>query len=471
MYLKRLNISGTNIFLVLTLCSIIISYGIAKLGIIFGAPVIILLVGIPVTLFVILVPRFGFLLASGLSFFIAYINRWTFTMVPLAVVDIILYLTTIGILIKIGSGQGLKNFVTKYFKNPITYALLVWVIYNHFQLLNLNSTDILSKLLVIRQSWYSLLAYVIGVYVFENINSVKAFIKIILALSLLAAIFGLTQKHIGLLPFEREWLYSSPLRIRLYMVWGQVRAWSFLNDPTSFGLLMSTSAVTCIILMTGSFKFYKKVLLAICVIIMLLAMVASGTRTAFVIFLVGVGFFGLINIRSTRTQIACILVSLVCVIIYFGPFYSAPIQRIRSAFQGDKDPSMNVRLINKEKIRPYLLTHPIGGGSNATQGNNTSHILYGFPPDSGYLKIALELGYVGLLIILWLYYRASAFATQQYFNSQSREKKIVYLIILTSLLALFTAEVTQITISQKPFDLIVFAYFALLTRLKDIKQL
>src|SRR5690606_36244728 len=190
--------------------------------------------------------------------------------------------------------------------------------------------------------------------------------KIVLGLSIIAALYGLSQKHIGLLPYDHEWLYSSEEHILLGVIWGRVRAWSFLNDPSNFGLLMSFSSVISLILILGPYSTLKRVLLASGGVLMLLAMVASGTRTAFVMVTLGFAIFALLTLNNVKTVLFSVFVFMVFMIIYFGPFYSPAVQRIRTAFQGNEDASMNVRSKNKARIQPYIWSHPIGGGPGTT---------------------------------------------------------------------------------------------------------
>jgi putative inorganic carbon (hco3(-)) transporter len=458
------------IFFGLTVPSIILAFISVKFGAAAGILCILALISIAVLFLMITNVEFGFFLILVLSFFINYINRWTNGQVPFATLEIMMLFVFFGLLLKGGDLTGDKNGIAKYFKNPVTIALLIWVLYNLFQFLNPNSSNFIGKVIAIRQALYSLFGFIIALSVFNNIRSVKKFFKIALSFSLLAAIFGITQKYIGLLPFEREWLFSDPGRVRLFVIWGEIRVWSFLNDPTNFGLLMASSGLICIILMTGPYKVYKKVLLAVAGLSMFLGMVASGTRTAFIVVIVGFGIFGLVNLKNVRTQIISFVFFLTLIGVYFGPFYSPPIVRIRTAFQGGDDPSMNVRLINKERIRPYLWSHPIGGGPNTTgESSDNSHPLWGFPPDSGYLKIALELGYIGLILNLWLYYKSWSHLVSQYFQTVDWEKRTLQIAMLCSMIALSTAELTQITITQRPFDFFFIAYFAMIIRLKDLK--
>jgi putative inorganic carbon (hco3(-)) transporter len=466
---KSLNSSQFPVFIGLMVLALALAFGTARFGQNIGLLSILIIVGFPFLFLILANVRFGFFVVLVLTFFISFINRMSNYAVPILAVEIILILVIVGMLLQEISNPKIQRSFWAYYKNPIAIALLLWAIYNHFQFLNPNSSNLEGKIIAIRQSWFNLLGFTVALHVFADMKNIKAFFKIVITVSLLAALYGLSQKYIGLLPYDRDWLYASPIRMNLFIVWEGVRTWSFMNDPTNFGLLMGSTGIICFILITGPYLFYKKVLLGVSGSLMFLAMVGSGTRTAFVVVLVGFGMFGLLNIKSLRTQVISVTAILISLIIYFGPFYGASIVRFRSAFKGSEDPSMNVRLINKERIKPYLFSHPIGGGPNTTGGTKEmGHALSGFPPDSGYLRVALELGYIGLIITLWLYYKASAQLTSQFFQTTNTEKKTLYLAILASMMALCTAEVTQITINQKPFDFFFFSYFALIIRLKDI---
>jgi hypothetical protein len=446
---------------------------VAKVGINAGVALVGMIIGFPIIPLLITNTRFGFYSVLVLSLFISLIQRISNGLISVFLVEIMLWLVLAGFILRQMRTRGASKTNWKYYKDPLTIALIIWTIYIHLQFFNPNSTGFVGKLIAIRLSWYNLIGFILALSVFEDIRQIKFFFKLILGIALLAAIYGLTQKYVGLLPFENEWLYSSPVRMQLFIIWGQLRAWSILNDPANFGLLMAFCGLLCFVLMTGPYSLNRKILLGVSGVIMLVAMVSSGTRTAFVMVTVGFGIFGMLTINNFKTVIVTISILIVFLIIYFGPFYSAPILRVRTAFQGNEDASMNVRSENKKRIKPYMLSHPIGGGPNTTgeigKIQAPGHTLAGFPPDSGYLRIALEMGYIGLIIVLWLYYRASSKGLTQYFRTNDPEKRIIYLAIISSFLSLCTADITQLATSVKPFDFVLFSYFAMLIKLENFK--
>lgn len=458
------------IFFVLVFFAIAVPFIIVKGGVTIGILMLVAFVGVPVCILLISNIEFGFFSILVLSFFIPFIIKYTGGKVHVVVLEIMMFIVFVGFIIKQIRTHVNINTSWSELRTPIAVSFLVWIVYIHLQFFNPNSSALVGKINAIRSIWYSLLGFILALHVFAEMKQVKTFFKITLCVSLLAALYGLSQKYIGLLPYDREWLYASPERMNLGIIWGQVRAWSFLNDAANFGLLMAFSGLVCFMLMMGPYTLMRKIILGVSGSAMLLAMVASGTRTAFVMVTIGFAIFGLLTINNLKTILFSAFAFLVFMTIYFGPFYSAPVMRIRSAFQGNEDASMNVRSQNKARIQPYIYSHPIGGGPGTTGevGKEwaAGHPLAGFPPDSGFLRVALEVGFIGLMILMWLYFIASSEATKQYFRAKDREQKVFYMVILCSFVALCSADLTQLATTARPFDFFIFSYFAIIIKLR-----
>src|SRR5690606_15210108 len=92
-----------------------------------------------------------------------------------------------------------------------------------------------------------------------------------------------------------------------------------------------------------------------------------------------------------------------------GPFYGATMTRSGSTFNASEDPSVPVGGAERRRLQEYVKTHPIGGGLY-TVGHTGAryaphHELAGpWDPDSGYLLIALESGWIGLIIFQTLFF-------------------------------------------------------------------
>jgi hypothetical protein len=179
----------------------------------------------------------------------------------------------------------------------------------------------------------------------------------------------------------------------------------------------------------------------------MLALGYSGTRTAYVIVPGGLIIFFLTKLHDRNTIFAAMVFGVLALAILYGPFYSPTIIRIRTAFIGSKDASLNVRDVNRAKIQPYIYKHPMGGGVMTAGGAgeifNPGHPLAGFPPDSGYLRALLETGWIGLLFVALLTYYGVRYPVSNYFSSPDELSKLLNLCIAGCLMAIAVAQYAQ----------------------------
>ncbi|NJK83312.1 MAG: hypothetical protein HC912_05325 [Saprospiraceae bacterium] len=84
--------------------------------------------------------------------------------------------------------------------------------------------------------------------------------------------------------------------------------------------------------------------------------------------------------------------------------------RLQSAFSPQDDSSMQLRLRNQAYIQPFIQSHPFGTGLGSVgiwgKRFNTNSWLAGFAPDSAYVRVAVECGWVGLIIYLSMFFTA-----------------------------------------------------------------
>src|SRR5688500_13650711 len=118
------------------------------------------------------------------------------------------------------------------------------------------------------------------------------------------AFCGIYQEYFGLTDFEWEWMNSAPGRLDLYLIWGKLRKFSMLSDPSAFGLFMAASCLGCIVLAMGPFKSSYRILLGILGLIMFISMSYSGTRTAMAMVAVGIAFFIIMTLQNRKTILA-----------------------------------------------------------------------------------------------------------------------------------------------------------------------
>ncbi|MGB8190664.1 MAG: hypothetical protein WCF67_02040, partial [Chitinophagaceae bacterium] len=134
---------------------------------------------------------------------------------------------------------------------------------------------------------------------------------------------------------------------------------------------------------------------------------------------------------------------------------------IRSTFEGSKDPSAAFRDMNRARIQPYIYSHPIGGGINTCIPEgliySPGHYLASFPSDSGYLKIAVEQGWIGLALALTFYYLILRTGIKGFYRARAPEIRMWYIALLAYVFCLMIGQFSQIVIGQYPT---IFLYYA-----------
>ena len=216
-----------------------------------------------------------------------------------------------------------------------------------------------------------------------------------------------------------------------------------------------------------------KLILIAGIILMFLGMAYSGTRTANAMAAAGLVMFMLLTINKKIQEFLQLFLVLGFLVLMYGPFYgNSTINRFRTTFNGTNDDSYKVRESNRAFIQPYIYSHPIGGGLCTTGAGglrfNPSHYLAGFPPDSGYLKKALETGWIGLIIICVLYFVVLKNCIRGYFEANDPNIKILFAACCAFLFSFYIADFAQDAIGQITDTVVYYPLIAITLRLRDI---
>jgi hypothetical protein len=184
----------------------------------------------------------------------------------------------------------------------------------------------------------------------------------------------------------------------------------------------------------------------------------------------GVAFYVVMTLYEKRTMVFAGVFAMMMVFIMVVPIYdNVIINRIRSTFEGSKDPSAYVRDVNRKSVQPYIYRHPIGGGLNtagmAGEMYNPGHPLAAIPPDSGYMKILMEMGPIGLALSLIFYFVILRTGIYHFYRVSRPEIKAVYVACLVSVFSLMVAQFSQGAIGQYPSILFMLSALAIFLKL------
>lgn len=453
-------------FILLLLISLGLGYGLAisdvKAGIILAGGMI----GIPMTVACLFSQHFAIMSILGISIFVELFRKYGIA--AGTALDGLLVIALFGILI-----SQIHHRRSGFSKSPISLFIWVWVGYNLIQLFNPTAGSQMAWMYTVRSMGLLILFYFLGCYSLINLKRIKTVIKWILFLAFLSAVYGLKQEWIGFSDKEMEWLYADPERFQRIFQWSRLRIFSFFSDPTTYGIYMGYMGTICFVLMSGPFQTSKKVMLFLGGSAMFLSMAYAGSRTPFVLVPFGFLVFVLMTLKK-NILIVMGIVFMMGTVFMAKSSSNAVIFRIQSAFDPSKsDDTMKVRLENQARIQPFIHMHPFGAGLGSTgmwgKRFTPESWLADFAHDSGFVRIAVEMGWVGLLIYAGFLFLILRLVIFYYLRVKDPEIKTYYLMLCVFFFMMTLASYPQEAIVLLPNSLIFYIFLAILVKLKDFE--
>jgi putative inorganic carbon (hco3(-)) transporter len=383
-------------------------------------------------------------------------------------IEIYSYLTLLGVVTHSYAKQEIDR---TFWRHPITVCLLVYLGFYTMQAVNPSLQSKLGWFNYYRK-FISFFAFYFMTYCLLNSKErIRFFLKFWVVLITFLALYACKQQWLGFFQWESNWIMADEKRLELLYQQGLMRKFSLLSDPAASGVLFSAFMVFLLVLgLRTSNKKHKYWLYGFS-IICFLAFSYSGTRTGNVIFIGGVFFYALATITDKRTLRFVAAAAIGFILLLSIPVYNPVLLRIRSTFEGSKDPSAAFRDMNRKRIQPYIYSHPIGGGINTCIPEgliySPGHYLASFPSDSGYLKLAVEQGWVGLALALIFYYLILRTGIKNFYRARAPEIRMWYIATLSFVFCLYIGQFSQIVIGQYPT---IFLYYgAMVIFIKLIK--
>lgn len=388
---------------VLLMGLVAIAYAIITQKILIAAIIISLPLAAIILFYGLQVPRFGYLLYATYAFFFIAIMRYTRTTGLSVILDILLVYITISILFSFLRNKAdirLTNAI-----NILTISYIPWILFILFQFLNPGIQDegITKGIRIMILETFVL--YIVSSLLADKPKTLKIGL-ITVGVFVSIAFFKLWwQKHFGFDYAEREWLVSSD-SWRTHIINTGIRYFSIFTDASNFGACMGL--ITLVYTIIGIHTRNKRLLYYYLAVALmgLIGMFMSGTRGAIIIPIAGTALYCLLckNIKIfTTTAFAGILVFSFFAFTNIGEGNSS-IRRMRTAFRPTEDASFNVRVENRKEIAAYLEKHPWGVGIDESipklwkKGDIYEEGT--LPPDSYYVRIWIQTGYVGLNLYL-----------------------------------------------------------------------
>ena len=317
------------------------------------------------------------------------------------------------------------------FKNSIGIVLLIWLAYNLMELVNPFALSVMAWFYAVRGIILMILLFFIAYSTIRTKKQIYTVYGVLLGFGFIGALYGLKQQYLGPFDYEVAWLQESEIRMQFFYAWGRLRIFSIFSDPKDFGLFMAFIAVMALVLaFNKKLNEIKKAILLLIFVLSAWAMIFSGIRTSTVLILIGIAIFIVIDLRKKMVVFSVFLGGVMLVLVFFSNRIDA-LYIMSTAFKGKEDASFNVRLENQKFVRKYVLQAPIGYGIGTTgewgSQFSSGHVLNGFPPDSEFVRIGVENGWLGMLY--WSFLLGYIFMTgvKTFFRLQDGELKNILL--------------------------------------------
>jgi len=384
-------------------------------------------------------------------------------------VDFLLVLTYIALIFK----EFYRKIDWSPAANDLTFLAAIWFLYALMQLINPEARS--------KEAWFfamraeSLYIFLIVPLVFLLMNKYKDlnyFLYLWAILSILATIKGFIQLNIGLDPWEQIWMNSGGYKTHL--LFGKLRAFSFLSDAGQFGAAQAHAGVVGTIAYLYSHKHKERVLFGIMAVTGFFGMFISGTRGAIAVPFAG---FFLYLVLRRNLKLITIGTFMGLVIFVFFKFTTLgngvyAINRMRTAFNPN-DPSLQLRLENQRNLRVYLAKKPLGGGIGSShywgQKFTPGSYLSTVATDSWYVMIWVEQGVIGLtlhLLILFYILGRGAYISMFHVRDPVLQGKLFAL--ASGIFGIMAASYGNGVIGQIPTSVLIYSSMAFLFMAKRI---
>ena len=418
--------------------------------------------------------RFGFYAAMTMGFFIFTIGRLTTLDIPIGLlVEIPLYCSLVGLFL-----NRIINRTSLFQKSGhiISYGMFIYVLFHLVQILNPEMDSLTGWVMQFRRFFMLGVLYFIALNIFDSVRSVIFFFSYWIIWAFIAGFYSVYQTIFGLLSFEENWVRRSAVMSKLYYLGdGEYRKFSLFSDPAAFGIGMAATAVLILVLIILVKNTKLKKVFSFLYLFVFLGVAYSGTRTAYFIIVVAICLYILMTITQKRTLIIAASSFLLFLMLMFAPIYSnVTINRIRSTFAFSEDESLNVRDVNRAMVQPYIYEHPFGGGLGTSGGtgldHNPGHFLAGFPPDSGYVKAAIETGWIGLFLQCLLYFFILQSGLKVYLTCRNKILKPYLIATVVCVFSFVIAQYGQEATDQIPECFLFYSCLAVIAKAKIIEQ-
>lgn len=435
-----------------------VSYLIFKWDILGGVLALLLWMAVAFLIILFRAPAVGIVVTLIYSFILPFFGR-EIVSVPFGIgVELMLVVTWIATVFHVPRDQW------KLMYNDLVGLILIWFLISVAQVINPSGASIMGWVQEMRgAALHALLIIPLVFLVFNQKKHLNLFLVVIIGISVLAAINGMRQLYIGLLPGEQAFLEQVA---STHLIWGQLRVFSFYTDAGMFGASQAHIGLVALILFFGPYKWWVRVLSLLAAGILMYGMLISGTRGALFVLVFG-AFSAILLFKNYKVMVAGLIVGALGLgILKYTHIGSGNyhVYRLRSALD-PQDASLNLRFINQQILSEYLKDKPFGEGLGVigTWGHeyNSDKFLSTIEPDSYWVKVWAMYGVVGLTIWFSIMMYIIGKCAGYIWLIKDEYLRIKLIALMAGAIGIFVSSYGNEVINRIPASLVVYISWAL----------
>lgn len=357
----------------------------------------------------------------------------------------------------------------------VMWCAAIWMLYCTAELFNPEAVSRAAWVYAVRGlALYMFLTVPVTLLYANKVNDLNRFIKIVLFLSIFAALWGLKQFYFGPDYAETAWLNVGKNR-NTHVLFGELRVFSFFSDAGQFGSGIAHSGVIAAVIALGPFSLRTRILSAICALLFFFLMILSGTRGALIVPVVGMLVY-LFASRNFKLLTAGLMVMMAA---YAFLQYTTiandiyQVRRMRTALDPN-DASLQVRFANRVIIRDYLKDKPFGGGigTSGSWGERFSPgtLLAETPNDGWYVRVRAETGVVGLYLHVGILLYIGLVGLYKCMKIKDEKLRHKLLALLAGYAGIAASSYGNPLLGQIPTGIILYMSWAYLFMAEDLEK-
>jgi putative inorganic carbon (hco3(-)) transporter len=351
-------------------------------------------------------------------------------------------------------------------RSPMTGIALTYIFYQAMMSMHPGLPGMMNVVYALREPMNMAVPFFAALYLVRDRRQLRLFLYFWLATALLIALYGLKQAFIGLTTWEAAWLSVS----RTHLLYDRVRIFSTLGSADALGMHM---AVSMVVALAVAFSTRVPLIRYGCigiVPILLMANLYTLTRGAYLAVLVGV--LSLAMLTRNRSMLLALLLAAVGIVGWYQVNEGSLLAgRVMTMFSPEEDESYTVRQNYIQTYLPVILDSPFGLGPNTSGrqgwvllewgGIDPSRVesLAGVPTDNYYFRIALEYGWIGLMVLLGMFAYVAIRAGVIFLKAKDPLAKATAAAFLASFAAMAVSSMSNNYFSHP--DLRLFFWFTL----------